>query len=309
VKSYAAAWVGFGEITKTTERPDGSIEIEGIASAPVRDRDSELVTAECMREALKPWLASGFTPLRVMHQPIAAGRVTHGHIDGEGRTVIRGLVVDRDAILKLKAGVLRGLSIGGKVERRNAEDPTVIEAVRLVEISLVDSPACDAAVVRTLKADLLRRDAPDPAFLDASAPGRAVPTDLLASLAAEPEEPPRPLAKAAGAEVLAKVERQRDDALAKLTEVRREKDRLQKAARVAIAKLEGRVSTLVRDRADLVKRLRDTEEMLARTPKGATRAVPVAIEKAADTGMPAREPDEPEPTARDLIRKIHRGHR
>jgi hypothetical protein len=101
-------------------------------------------------------------------------------------------------------------------------------------LSASDRPSCPAAVVTVAKVD---HGAAHAAFLDASGAGPRVPADVVAALGAEPEAPPRPLAKVAGAEVLAKVERERDGALAKLAEVRRDRDRLQKAARVQIAKL------------------------------------------------------------------------
>ena len=154
---FSRYWAGSGTIQKVTARPDGSIEVEGVASTPDRDLSGEIVTAEAMRTALPPFLL-GFPALRVMHQPVAAGKVTFGEVRRDGSTWVRAMVIDRDTIEKVKAGVLPAFSIGGKCLRRDPDDPSIITALRLTELSLVDSPANSAATIESVKAALAKAD-------------------------------------------------------------------------------------------------------------------------------------------------------
>ena len=61
--------------------------------------------------------------------------------DREQLPRITARIVDPDTVRLVKEGVLAGFSIGGKYIERNAKDPSIIEKIKLTEISLVDSPA------------------------------------------------------------------------------------------------------------------------------------------------------------------------
>lgn len=143
----------FGSIQKIEEQDDGTIEVHGIASAPTRDAVGELITAEAMKAALPDY--SRFPALREMHQPSAAGKVLEAEVDDEGVTHIVAKVVDPVAIVKVRTGVYAGFSVGGKVLKRDPNDRTIITAMKLVEISLVDSPCNPDATLMMWKADLM----------------------------------------------------------------------------------------------------------------------------------------------------------
>ena len=310
------------EIRKFTERDDGSIEIEGIASAPSRDCDGEIITREAMSAALPEFLNT-FPSLRVMHQPVAAGTVTAATMDDEGRTIITATVVAEEPVRLVKAGVLRALSIGGKVERRNAADPSIIEALRLVEISLVDSPSHPEAVISTVKGEELahraalaavemvkgaqvapadperkpqeehhRGECPDcgARLVCVSCSGAtARKVDEVAKLSGLVDELRGGVARSLAR--VRKMEAERDQAFSKVAAVKAWASRIEKAATLKIAEAQGE-----RDAAN--------EELRRRGPKGAVRDVSrFAVEKADDVGgiAPEAEADD----VRALIRKSH----
>jgi Caudovirus prohead serine protease len=89
--------------------------------------------------------------LRVMHQLIAAGKVTKAALTSKG-LYITAKVVDDDAWKKVKEGVLSGFSVGGKVTGRDPNNSKIITGIRLDEISLVDRPQNPDAVIDVIKA-------------------------------------------------------------------------------------------------------------------------------------------------------------
>lgn len=151
----------FGSIEKVEEQDDGTIKVFGIASSEARDGAGEIVSAEAMRDALPDY--SRFPALREMHQPLAAGKVLEAEVDADGVTNIVAHVVDPVAIVKVRTGVYLGFSIGGKVLKRDPADRTIITALRLVEISLVDSPCNPDAVLSMWKADTMSEFKPNSA--------------------------------------------------------------------------------------------------------------------------------------------------
>lgn len=152
----------YNRISKVEDKPDGTIKVYGYASAPVRDAHGEVVTAEAMRNAVEDYMK--FPAVREMHNADkAAGRGLEITFDDDDRSVFVAHVVDSEAIKKVKAGVYSGFSIGGKIKKRNSQDPSIIQRIDLMEISLVDRPSCPDA-----KIDLWKRD-------DVS---RATPTDF-----------------------------------------------------------------------------------------------------------------------------------
>lgn len=303
-------WAGSGEILKAEESDDGkTLRIEGLASHPSRDADGEVVTTEAMRAAIGPFLSTG-PALREMHQLVAAGRVTDAWIDSDGATRIRAIVVDEGSVRKVKAGVLTQLSIGGSVTRRASNDASVVTGITLREVSLVDRGAQPRAILTSIKAALAAK------LAAAGEAAPAVEPDPLAQLAIEDGgreeavERAAPLAPdlieklAVTTTALAKAEAARDRAIAQAAEAMAQRDRLEKAARARIAKVETFAKRLDQERADLVAKLSWAEGELARRSKGSLKAIPV--EKADDTGGPPREP-QPEPEdARSLIKAAQR---
>ena len=121
---------------KFQTQPDGSLLVSGIASTESLDSDGEVITAEAMRDALPDYLR--WSNLREMHSKSAVGRVLDCQVGQDGRTRIRALIVDREAIRKIIARVYNGFSIAGQVLRKIGNR---IVQLALTEISLVDRPA------------------------------------------------------------------------------------------------------------------------------------------------------------------------
>ncbi len=136
----------FFEITK---RNDEDQTVEGIASTETVDSDGEVAEYEAIKEALPEFMKYG--NLREMHQLKAAGVVFEATPDDATRTIrIKAKVVDKDAWLKVKEGVYKGFSIGGRALQRLGNR---IKKFRFNEISLVDRPANPDALITLFKAD------------------------------------------------------------------------------------------------------------------------------------------------------------
>ena len=318
----------FGEFTKTERRPDGTLIVSGICSTESRDSDNEKILASAMRAAIPPFFRSG-PAVREQHDPQrAVGTGISMEVDSEGRTHFECLVVDPVTIAKItsKPPVLRGFSVGGRVppNGRDPRDPSIITALHLSEVSLVDRPAQAEAVVTMWKADDTTGRRPSPSTQgrpddDRAESGHSVDAPLclkcgdpLACPACEPEGDSEKVSKLAStvsgfakrisglANRLGMAHEARDEALAKLAHA--EASALAKIARVeadALAKV--RAARLERD--TLAKRLRDTEVELAKRPKGSLRVF--ALSKADDVRgevEPERVPDD----ARSLIKRAQR---
>ena len=134
-------------------------QVFGYASTPTRDRQGEVVLLSAVRNALPGYMASPC--LREMHQPSAVGKGIEASVDNHGLW-FGGHVVDPIAWAKVKAGVYRGFSIGGRVTERDEDDKSIIKGIDLVEVSLVDTPANPDALFELIKAapvDLLNKRA------------------------------------------------------------------------------------------------------------------------------------------------------
>ncbi len=140
----------YGELTKLEPQDDGTLKVHGVASTGARDGAGEVVAPAAMRAALPGYMAFG--AIREMHQPLAAGAALYAEVDEEGATRICAHVVDPTAVKKVRAGVYKGLSIGGKVLARDPADRNLITSIRLDEISLVDRPCNPEAVIDLWKA-------------------------------------------------------------------------------------------------------------------------------------------------------------
>ncbi len=186
--------------------------VYGYASTEALDVQGEIVTKQAMAAALQDYMQ--FANIREMHQPSAVGVAKSVEMDDKG-TFISAHVVDDSAWSKVKAGVYKGFSIGGKaIEKVD----NVINALRLTEISLVDRPANPEALITLWKADvpttsdeetavtelaqLLDQGAITPQRLVALAKADVAPVATTNGQQAEDaNEPQEALEKAAGEEI------------------------------------------------------------------------------------------------------------
>lgn len=143
----------YAPIQKMEAQDDGSIKVWGVASSEVEDNDGETIKAAAMAEALPEYMKWG--AIREMHQPIAAGTCLEAQVDdATGQTHICAHIVDDSSIKKVKAGVLKGFSIGGVATATDPLNKKVITGLTLNEISLVDKPCNPDAAITLWKADM-----------------------------------------------------------------------------------------------------------------------------------------------------------
>lgn len=134
----------FAEICKVD---DEKRMVYGYASTEALDSQGEIVTKDAMAAALDDYMK--FANIREMHQPSAVGVAKSAEMDDKG-CFISAHVVDDSAWAKVKAGVYKGFSIGGKAI---AKAEGIISSLKLSEISLVDRPANPEALITVWKAD------------------------------------------------------------------------------------------------------------------------------------------------------------
>lgn len=138
----------FGAFEKFDAADDGSLLVSGIASTEAVDAQGEVITADAMRKALPAYLQKG--TVREMHQPLAAGVPVSAHVDDDGKTHFTARIVDAGTIAKIKAGVLKGFSIGGKALKKAG---STITELLLKDISVVDIPCNPESYFTVIKFD------------------------------------------------------------------------------------------------------------------------------------------------------------
>jgi HK97 family phage prohead protease len=130
----------FATITKLDEEQQ---LVFGYASTEALDSQHEIVKREALEAALPSYLK--FANIREMHGASAVGVAKEASIDHKG-LYLAAKVVDPLAWHKVKEGVYKGFSIGGKALKRDPANRHVITQIELHEISLVDRPANPEAV-------------------------------------------------------------------------------------------------------------------------------------------------------------------
>lgn len=127
---------------KSLAASDGSVYVEGLAAGLGRDRVGERFTAGALEAALTQYMRN---PILLWSHDMTAplGEVVEAHMVPRGLW-IKAKVTEpspssplRDIWAKVKAGVVRGLSVGGKFFR--SPDGT-ITGLDLAEISLAPVP-------------------------------------------------------------------------------------------------------------------------------------------------------------------------
>jgi phage head maturation protease len=163
----------YAPITKVEEADDGTIKVWGYASTGEQDEDGETIQPEAIKAALPDYLKWG--AVREMHQPKAVGTAIEATVQDDGRTWFGAHVVDPIAVKKVQNKVLKGFSVGGRIEDRDELDKTIITAIKLIEVSLVDRPAnpeCEILMAKRSAdaalddlVELLKKKAVDPEIL------------------------------------------------------------------------------------------------------------------------------------------------
>ncbi len=119
--------------------------VYGYAATPGQDWDGENLPLAVLKEALPDY--EKFGNIREMHQLSAVGVLQESELRDDGYYIC-AKIVDDNAWKKVKAGVYKGFSIGGK--KKVAFDGTM-EKVILSEISLVDRPNQPSSLIECWK--------------------------------------------------------------------------------------------------------------------------------------------------------------
>jgi hypothetical protein len=154
---------------KTVETEDGGREVWGFASLELKDKSGEIADFNGTVKAFEKFTedtekrtgGKSKANVRVMHQPITAGRGIHWEptettvVDEDGvEKTVKGIWVGAyvpptkaDVIRDIDEGILSAFSIGGAYEKRwwSQEDQAFRYIPQLSEYSLVDNPCVPGA--------------------------------------------------------------------------------------------------------------------------------------------------------------------
>ena len=134
--------------------------VYGYATTDTKDCQGEIVAKEAVKKAWDDYMK--WANVREMHQPSAVGVTKEYEFDDKG-VQIGVKVVDDNAWKKVKEGVYKGFSIGGRVIEQVGD---TIKGLILYEISLVDRPANPQAVFSVIKRDEIEKAKWTTAFIN-----------------------------------------------------------------------------------------------------------------------------------------------
>jgi hypothetical protein len=142
--------------------------VTGVATAETPDRSGEIFDYASSKPYFEQWsaqaaAASGGKSLgavRVMHTPIAAGKLTDIAFDDDAKRItVCAKIVDDDEWRKVQEGVYTGFSQGGRYVKRWADPETGLTRYTADphEISLVDLPCVPDATFDVVKDGTVER--------------------------------------------------------------------------------------------------------------------------------------------------------
>jgi phage head maturation protease len=111
--------------------------VSGYASTEAVDSAGEIVLKSAIRAALPDYLK--WANIREMQANVAVGVAEDAFVDERGLYIV-AKISDDGAWSKVRAGVYKGFSVGGKVLGRDPKSRKTITKISLHEISLVDRP-------------------------------------------------------------------------------------------------------------------------------------------------------------------------
>ena len=149
----------YASILKFEDQEDGTLLVHGKATDDTLDSDEQVCDPAWLERAMPEWFKFG--NIREQHSSIAAGVATEYKNEGSEH-FITAHVVDPSSIKKVKAGVLKGFSIGIRRPRVIKDNKAIggrIVDGQIVEISLVDrpaNPACTLTIAKTIDSELVQ---------------------------------------------------------------------------------------------------------------------------------------------------------
>lgn len=159
----------FVPLTKVQEQSDGTLRVYGLVTAEQPDLEKQVCDyattkpfymekVESMKKATSvEGMEQSIMPMREMHTLKAIGKGISIEFNDVEKTISMGFeVVDADAIMKFRKGVLIGFSQGGDYVGPLKADPVFKGCERYTanpgEVSGVDSPCLPIALVESMKA-------------------------------------------------------------------------------------------------------------------------------------------------------------
>ena len=170
MKTVQTSWdsdTSFNIRVPVTKVNESARTVAGFATVDSVDEHDDIITAACAANAFSKFRGN----LREMHQPVAVGKVVgfeqHPVYDAKTDKLYNGIYVTayiskgaQDTWEKVVDGTLGGFSIGGNlVDSESYYDEGIGKAIRLIkemdlyELSLVDNPANQLAMVVILLCD------------------------------------------------------------------------------------------------------------------------------------------------------------
>jgi hypothetical protein len=148
----------FAPILKSTENDDGTLYVYGKATGPDLDLDQQRCDPDWLKRAMPEWFGVGGIGtggnIREQHdERKAAGRAVEHDILEDGH-YIKAHIVDPVAVLKTKAGVYTGFSIGigqPRIEKSTNAPNGIIRDGKIFEVSLCDRPCLPTATFTMCK--------------------------------------------------------------------------------------------------------------------------------------------------------------
>lgn len=137
--------------------------ITGIATDETPDAEGEITDYDATKEAAIEY--ADWRNIREMHEPSAVGVAETITLDDVTRSmVVTARIIGREVVKKIRAGVYKGFSIGGRklappvLENRAGRLIKRITKYMLTEISLVDRPANPNAIFTVVKRESDMKD-------------------------------------------------------------------------------------------------------------------------------------------------------
>ncbi len=152
--------VSVADIEKWEDGPDGTLYVYGRCTTPELDTDDQVVDSAWSGASLKEWLATA-PALRVQHNaqrdPAGSGVKIDVNRDGDGAHWLKAAVDEPVSQRLVKRGHLRAFSVGiaRPVIERDVTGKArggIIKGGKIVEVSLVDSPANRSCFLELAKA-------------------------------------------------------------------------------------------------------------------------------------------------------------
>jgi hypothetical protein len=143
----------FAPITKMSDQDDGSLLVYGKATDDSLDLDEQRCDAGWLKTAMPEWFQWG--NIREQHRSDSAIGKAIEHEASEDGHYITARIVDPLAVVKTKAGIFTGFSIGirrPKIVKSPTAKNGLITGGMITEISLVDRPANSNAILTLCKA-------------------------------------------------------------------------------------------------------------------------------------------------------------